>query len=66
MRPQSEEIIKTYNATADDYAAVRIDELSEKHIDPEKDVKPRVDSATQAYLFFSLATISGYFTRFCM
>jgi ubiquinone/menaquinone biosynthesis C-methylase UbiE len=33
MRRQSEKIIKTYDATADNYAAERIDELSNKHID---------------------------------
>ena len=33
MRSQSEKIIKTYDATANDYAAERIDELSKKHID---------------------------------
>jgi ubiquinone/menaquinone biosynthesis C-methylase UbiE len=33
MRPQSEEIIKTYNTTADDYAAERIHEISKKHLD---------------------------------
>lgn len=33
MRSQSEEIIKTYNATANDYAAERMDELSKKHLD---------------------------------
>jgi ubiquinone/menaquinone biosynthesis C-methylase UbiE len=32
MQPQ-EKIIKTYNATADSYAATRIDELSKKHLD---------------------------------
>lgn len=32
MQPQ-EKIIKTYNATAESYAATRIDELSKKHLD---------------------------------
>jgi SAM-dependent methyltransferase len=32
MQPR-EKIIKTYNATADSYAATRIDELSKKHLD---------------------------------
>ena len=32
MQPQ-EKIIKTYNATAESYAATRIDELSKKHFD---------------------------------
>src|SRR5688572_32904198 len=32
MQPQ-EKIIKTYNATAESYAATRIDELSNKHFD---------------------------------
>jgi ubiquinone/menaquinone biosynthesis C-methylase UbiE len=32
MQPQ-EKIIKTYNATAESYAAARIDELSKKHLD---------------------------------
>jgi ubiquinone/menaquinone biosynthesis C-methylase UbiE len=32
MQPQ-EKIIKTYNATAESYAATRIDELSRKHLD---------------------------------
>lgn len=32
MQPQ-EKIIKTYNATAENYAATRIDELSKKHFD---------------------------------
>src|SRR5688572_9774059 len=29
----SEKIIKTYNATAESYAATRIDEMSKKHLD---------------------------------
>src|SRR5688500_8757730 len=32
MQPQ-EKIVKTYNATAESYAATRIDELSKKHLD---------------------------------
>ncbi|HTF21806.1 MAG TPA: class I SAM-dependent methyltransferase [Chryseolinea sp.] len=32
MQPQ-EKIVKTYNATAEGYAATRIDELSKKHLD---------------------------------